>query len=254
MISASKTGSASRRSASAMPVGVAAAPAPGRGDRADLAARIARRREWNASPSGSVTGRSPYQLSSTPRPRRPAVRASVPARRRSRWRARPGRSRPRRRRGRRTRRRARRRHRPAPGRRRPARPATPGKPGEQRGDAAADHPAADDRDPVADQRRRVPQGVDRGLDRAGQHRARRGHGVGNGRHGRRRHDVPGRWGSRQNTVRPSSAAGPSSTTPDVEVAVLDAAPGSRRPGTARASGRAGSPARRRGTRGSRFRG
>ena len=35
---------------------------------------------------------------------------------------------------------------------------------QQARDAAADHPGADDGDPVADQRRGVPEGVDRGLD------------------------------------------------------------------------------------------
>ncbi len=40
---------------------------------------------------------------------------------------------------------------------------------DQPGDAAADHAGADDRDPVADQRRGVPQGVDGGLHGPGEH-------------------------------------------------------------------------------------
>ena len=53
-----------------------------------------------------------------------------------------------------------------------------GEPGQQAGDAAADHAGADDRDPVADQRRGVPQRVDGGLDGAGEHGAARRHVVG----------------------------------------------------------------------------
>ena len=62
-------------------------------------------------------------------------------------------------------------------------------PGEQAGDAAADHPGADHGDAVADQRRRVPQGVDGGLDRAGEHGARGRHVVGHDGHGAGRHHV-----------------------------------------------------------------
>ena len=40
---------------------------------------------------------------------------------------------------------------------------------DQSGDRAADHAGAHDRHSVADQRRRIPQGVDGGLDGAGQH-------------------------------------------------------------------------------------
>ena len=66
-----------------------------------------------------------------------------------------------------------------------------GEPGEQPRDAAADHAGADDGDPVADQRRGVPQRVDRGLHRAGEHGPRRRHVVGHDGHGRGRHDVGG---------------------------------------------------------------
>ncbi len=41
--------------------------------------------------------------------------------------------------------------------------------GQQAGHAAPDHAGADDGDPVADERPGVPQRVDRGLDRAGEH-------------------------------------------------------------------------------------
>ena len=64
-------------------------------------------------------------------------------------------------------------------------------PAEQTRDAAADHPGADDRDPVADQRGGVPQGVDGGLDGAGQHGAMRGHVLRHDRHGSGRDDVGG---------------------------------------------------------------
>ena len=61
--------------------------------------------------------------------------------------------------------------------------------GQQAGDAAADHPGADDGDAVADQRGRVPERVDRRLDGAGEHRARGRHVVGHDGHGAGRHDV-----------------------------------------------------------------
>ena len=44
-------------------------------------------------------------------------------------------------------------------------------PAQQPCDAAADHPGADDRDPVADQRGGVPEGVDGGFDGAREHGA-----------------------------------------------------------------------------------
>ncbi len=47
---------------------------------------------------------------------------------------------------------------------------TPGDPCEQACHAAADHSGPDDRDPVADERPRVPESVDGGLDGPGQHR------------------------------------------------------------------------------------
>ncbi len=45
----------------------------------------------------------------------------------------------------------------------------PGDPGEQARHAAPDHAGADDRDPVAEEGRGVPERVDRGLDRPGEH-------------------------------------------------------------------------------------
>ena len=60
---------------------------------------------------------------------------------------------------------------------------TPGIRGEQPGDAAADHAGADDGHPVADQRGRVPQRVDGGLDGPGEHGALGRHVVGH--HGER---------------------------------------------------------------------
>ena len=64
-------------------------------------------------------------------------------------------------------------------------------PREQAGDAAADHAGADDGDAVADQRGRVPEGVDGGLHRAREHGARRRHVVGHDGHGAGRHHVGG---------------------------------------------------------------
>ncbi len=64
-------------------------------------------------------------------------------------------------------------------------------PTQQPCDAAADHPCADDGDPVAEQRRGVPQGVDGGLDGAREHGTTGWHAVGHDGHGARRHDVGG---------------------------------------------------------------
>ena len=94
-------------------------------------------------------------------------------------------------------------------------------PGEQPGDAAADHPGADDGDAVADQRGRVPQGVDGGLDGAGEHGARGRHVVGHDGHGAGRHHV-----GRLVRVQAEDRAAAQLRRPlldgaDVEVAVLD---------------------------------
>ena len=55
-------------------------------------------------------------------------------------------------------------------------------PAQQAGDAAADHPGADDRDPVAEQRCGVPQGVDGGLDGAREHGTSGWHALGHDGH------------------------------------------------------------------------
>ena len=89
-----------------------------------------------------------------------------------------------------------------------------GEPGEQARDAAADHAGADDRDPVAEQRRGVPQRVDRGLDGAGEHGARRRHVVGHDDHGPGRHDVGGLVRvEAEDGAAHAAASGPCSTTP-----------------------------------------
>ena len=154
-------------------------------------ARIASRREWNAPPSDSCTSASPYQLSSITVPSgasRSSERCS-PAEVALAWttRSRPSAA--------------------ASGSAKstPSAAATAARPGststsvtcsagkreQQAGDAAADHAGADDRDPVADQRRGVPQGVDRGLDGAGEHRPRGRHVLGHDGHRGGRHDVGG---------------------------------------------------------------
>src|SRR6478736_4068951 len=56
-------------------------------------------------------------------------------------------------------------------------------PAEQTRDAASDHPGAHDRDAVTDERGGIPQGVDGGLDGAGQHGAIRRHALRHDRHG-----------------------------------------------------------------------
>ena len=58
-------------------------------------------------------------------------------------------------------------------------------------DAAADHPGADDGHPVAEERPSVPQGIDSGLDRAGQHRTGGRHALGNDGYRAGRHHVSG---------------------------------------------------------------
>ena len=68
---------------------------------------------------------------------------------------------------------------------------TPGIRASSRADAAADHAAADDRDPVTEERRGVPQRVHRGLHGPGQHGPCGRHPVRDNGHGRRRDDVRG---------------------------------------------------------------
>ena len=137
---------------------------------------------------------------------------------------------------------------PPPGRRRRRRGSTsaPGKPGQQPGDAAADHAGADHGDPVADQRSGVPQRVDGGLHGAGEHRAPGRDVVGHRHDGRRGHDVGGLVRVEAEDGAAEQVGGPVLDHADVEVAVLHRPGevallerGAHRP-------RAGSPAPRRG--------
>ena len=130
-------------------------------------------------PSDSCTARSPYQLSSMTVPSGASRSSDAwPGRRRWRWRAPPDRARSRRPSGRAN-------STPSAAAT-PARPGSastsstvdPGEPGEQGGDAAADHAGADHGDPIADQRRGVPQRVHRGLHGPGQHRPGGRHPIG----------------------------------------------------------------------------
>ena len=94
-------------------------------------------------------------------------------------------------------------------------------PAQQACDAAADHAGADDGDPVAEQRRGVPEGVDGGLDRAREHGASGWHVLGHDGHGAGRHDV-GRLVRVQAEDRAAAQLRRSLLDgADVEVAVLD---------------------------------
>ena len=94
-------------------------------------------------------------------------------------------------------------------------------PAQQACDAAADHPCADDGDPVAEQRSGVPEGVDGGLDGAREHGTSGRHALGHDGHGAGRHHV----GSLVGVQAEDSAAGQLRRSllhgADVEVAVLD---------------------------------
>ena len=96
----------------------------------------------------------------------------------------------------------------------------PGMLTDQPGDAASDHAGADDRDPVADQRPGVPQGVDRGLHRAGEDGPLRRDLVGDHRHGVGRHDVRRLVGEQTEDGAPPQLVGTAVDDADVEVAVL----------------------------------
>src|SRR6185312_6144910 len=76
---------------------------------------------------------------------------------------------------------------------------------------------ADDRDPVADQRPGVPQGVDRGLHRAGEDGTLRRDVVGNHCHGVGRHDVRRLVGEQTEDGAPPELCGtpPRNTSPSV---------------------------------------
>ena len=64
-----------------------------------------------------------------------------------------------------------------------------GEAGEQSGHRAADHAGSDHRDPVADERRRVPERVDGGLHRPREHGPGGRHVLRHDRDGGGRHDV-----------------------------------------------------------------
>ena len=119
--------------------------------------------------------------------------------------------------------------------------------GEQPGHAAADHAGTDDGDPVADQRARRPRARSRRSRRSPASTARRGrHVVGNDGHGLGRHDVRRLVGVEAEDGAAEQVVGPGLDHADAEVAVLHRARAARPPGTARASRRTGSRARRRG--------
>ncbi len=65
------------------------------------------------------------------------------------------------------------------------------KPAQEAGDAAADHPGADDCDAVAQKGRGIPQRVDGGFDDAGKHGSRGWHSLGHDGHGAGRNHVGG---------------------------------------------------------------
>ncbi len=87
--------------------------------------------------------------------------------------------------------------------------------------AAADHSGPDYGDAVAEQWRRVPEGVDRGLDRAGEDGASRGYVLGHDGHRARRHHVSGLVRIEAENRTAAQLRGPLLNRPDVEVAVLD---------------------------------
>ena len=210
--SASKAGSRSRSSASASRSAVVRRPLRAEESVPTWLARMPRRPEWNAPPSDSRTSLSPYQLRSMTVP-------SGASRSSDRWspadvalvcttRSRPSAARP-----------------AARSRPQCGRDIGPAgidvhecdlhrrEPAQQARDAAADHPGADDGDPVAEQRCGIPQGVDGGLDRAREHGTSGRHALGHDGHGARRTTYAVWCGYRQKTVRPRSSGGPCSTAP-----------------------------------------
>ena len=96
-------------------------------------------------------------------------------------------------------------------------------PAQQARNAAADHPGADDRDPVAEQRRGVPQRVDGGLDRAREHGASGRHVLGHDRDRAGRHHVGGLVRVQAEDRAAAQLRRPLLHGADVEVAVLDRA-------------------------------
>jgi len=90
-------------------------------------------------------------------------------------------------------------------------------------DRAADHARPDDRDPVADEGRGIPQHVHGGLDRAGQHGTPCGHTFGYECHGRLGHDERGLVREQAEHRVASQSSGPLLHDADVQVSVLDRA-------------------------------
>ena len=88
-----------------------------------------------------------------------------------------------------------------------------GDPREQPGDAAAEVAGADHRHPVAEQRRGVPQRVDRGLDDPGEHGAGDRHVVGHDGDRGGRDDVRRLVRVQAEDGAAEQLGGPSSTTP-----------------------------------------
>ena len=220
-MSASKAGSRSRSSASASRSAVVRRPLRAGETVPTWLARMPRRPEWNAPPSDSRTSLSPYQLSSmtVPSGREQVQRPLEPGGRRAGVHdqvATVG----------------------GVGRQRevdaergrdvgPAgidvdeRDLHAGNRREQARDAAADHPGADDGDPVAEQRRGVPQGVDGGLDGAGEHGTRGRHALGHDDHRAGRHHVGGLVRVQAEDRAAAQLRRSLLHDADVEVAVLD---------------------------------
>ena len=94
-------------------------------------------------------------------------------------------------------------------------------PAQQARDAAADHAGADDGDPVAEQGRGVPEGVDGGLDRAREHGASGRHVLGHDGHGAGRHHVGGLVRVQAEDRAAAQLRRALLDGADVEVAVLD---------------------------------
>ena len=94
-------------------------------------------------------------------------------------------------------------------------------PAQQARDAAADHAGADDGDPVAEQRCGVPQGVDRGLDRARQHGTSGRHALGHDGDRVGRHHVGGLVRVQAEDRAAAQLRRSLLHDADVEVAVLD---------------------------------
>jgi hypothetical protein len=92
---------------------------------------------------------------------------------------------------------------------------------EQAGDTAPDHAGPDDGHAVTDEWRGVPEGVDRRLDRAGEHGTARRQVVRHDGHGLDRHDVGRLMRVQAEDRAPDQGGRPLLDDADAEVAVLD---------------------------------